>query len=303
MTTAAGPLPAAVINAVRVRDRGRLRRACERAAAAAGWQPPLLLTMSADDDGAVLAKAAVSQGASMVLAVGGDGTVRACAEGLAGSGVPLAIIPAGTGNLTARALHVPVRLEHALKVAFAGRTRTVDLGEVDGWVFVAMAGIGLDAAVVDAAHTVAKQVAGWPAYAFAACTQLLRRPVSFTIRLDGGEPLTRRARCVTVGNSGALPGGFHIMPDAEPDDGLLDVVVLAPAGLLGWAGVGSRVATGSDHDDSALERYQAAEVEIVAASRQPRQIDGEVIPPAVSQSARVLPGALLVRVPAGDGGH
>jgi diacylglycerol kinase family enzyme len=287
------------MNGARVQDQGRLRRACALAAAAAGWQPPLMLTTSAEDTGTGQTRAAVEAGSALVVAVGGDGTVRACAEALAGGSVPLAIVPAGSANLTARALGIPSRLEPALAVAFGGRNRAIDLGSADGAVFVAMAGIGLDAAVVGAAHGLAKRLAGWPAYAVAATGQLLRRPVTFTIQIDGDKPLTRRARCVTVGNSGALPGGFAIMPDARPDDGRLDVVVLAPAGVLGWADVGYRVARGSRRDDTQLERYQASTVEITAEGPGlPRQLDGEIVERSGSLSVRVLPGALLVRVPA-----
>lgn len=298
LTGGAGRLPAIVMNGARVRDPARLRRACALAAAAAGWQPPLLLPTSAADSGAGQARAALEAGADLVVAVGGDGTVRACAEVLASGSVPLAIVPAGSANLTARALGIPGRLEQALEVAFGGRNRAIDVGSADGTVFVAMAGIGLDAAVVGAAHGLAKRLAGWPVYAVAATGQLLRRSVTFTIRIDDGEPLTRRARCVTVGNSGALPGGFAIMPDARPDDGRLDVVVLAPAGLLGWVDVGYRVAIGSRRDDDQLERHQARTVQITAEGPGlPYQLDGEIVETSSSLSVRVLPRALLVRVP------
>lgn len=302
----AGALPAVVVNGARVRDAAGLRAACQGAAAAAGWQPPLLLPTTPDDPGTGQASQAVEAGAALVIAVGGDGTVRACAQALAGSGVPLAVVPAGSANLTAHALGLPRRVGSALAVAFGGRDRRIDLGSADGAVFVAMAGLGLDAAVVGRARGVTKRLTGWPAYAAAAPGQLLRRAVTFAIRLDGGPPLTRHARCVTVGNSGALPGGFAIMPDASLDDGRLDVVVLAPSGLLGWADVGRRVAAGSRRDDRQLERYQASTVEIHAEDAcgpggrgLPRQLDGELIEPSDGLSVRVLPGALLVRVPPG----
>jgi diacylglycerol kinase family enzyme len=300
MTGGADGLPAVVVNAARVRDLARLRGACQRAAAAAGWQPPLLLPTTSDDSGTGQARRAVQAGAALVVVVGGDGTVRACVQALAGTAVPLAIIPAGSANLTARALGLPGRLGPALDVAFRGQDRRIDLGSADGEVFAAMAGIGLDAAVIAGARGLAKRVLGWPAYAAAATGQLLRRSVTFTIRIDGGEPLTRLARCVTVGNSGALPGGFAIMPDARLDDGRLDVVVLAPSRLLGWADVGYRVALGSRRDDTQLERFRAETVEVRAAGPAvglPRQLDGELIEPSSVLTVRVLPAALLVRVP------
>jgi diacylglycerol kinase family enzyme len=300
MTEGGGQLPAVVVNRARVRDAARLRDACERGAAAAGWQQPLVLPTRPDDPGAGPASRAVEAGAGLVVAVGGDGTVRACAQALAGTDVPLGIVPAGSANLTARALGLPGRLAAALRVAFHGADRRIDLGSADGTVFAAMAGIGLDAAVVAGAHRLAKRLTGWPAYAVAATGQLMRRPVAFSIRIDGGEPLTRRARCVTVGNSGALPGGFAVMPDARLDDGRLDVVVLAPSGPLGWADIGCRIAVGSRRDDAQLERFRASTVEVRAVEPQfglPRQVDGELVEPSATLTARVLPGALLVKVP------
>jgi diacylglycerol kinase (ATP) len=297
-SAAGGGLAAVVVNPTRMRGVDRLRYRCAQAAAAHGWQPPRVLITSADDPGDSLTRGAVEAGAELIVCVGGDGTVAACAQALAGTSVPLAIIPAGSANLTARALGIRAGLDAALSTAFGGRNRRVDLATADGTLFVAMAGIGLDAAVVGATPDAAKRLAGWPAYAGAAAVQVLRRGSMFTVRLDGDVTLSRRARSVTVGNSGALPGGFEIMPDARLDDGLLDVVILAPTGPIGWAQVALRVAAGSRHDDSRLERLRARQVEIRADTELPRQVDGEVIAPSQSLTVAVRPGALLVRVPA-----
>jgi undecaprenyl-diphosphatase len=291
-------LPVLVVNVARVRDVRRLGPLCAQAAAASGWRPPLMFSTTSDDAGSAGARRALEVGADLVIAAGGDGTVRACAEILAGTTVPLAIVPVGSANLTANALGLPARAETALQVAFVGREREVDLAVADGITFAAMAGIGLDAAVVGATSAGLKQVAGWGAYAAAAAVQVLRPRTTFTIRLDQGERMVRRAHSVTVGNSGALPGGFVILPAARLDDGLLDVVILAPAGPLGWANVGYRVLLRSGHDDARLERYQARTVEINAASDLPRQVDGEMIAPARSLTVAVRPGVLKVRVPA-----
>jgi diacylglycerol kinase family enzyme len=285
-----------IVNVVRVHDVRRLRRACEQAAAASGWRRPLVLSTTSGDTGSAQARRALEVGADLVIVAGGDGTVRACAEVLAGTGVPLAIVPVGSANLTANALAVPARAAAALRVAFEGRERQIDLAIADGITFAAMAGIGLDAAVVRATSSVLKRVAGWAGYAAAATGQVLRPRTTFTIRLDGGDRLIRRAHSVTVGNSGALPGGFVIMPAARLDDGLLDVVILAPADPIGWANVGYRVLTRSDCDDARMERYQARAVEISAEADLPRQVDGEMIRPARSLTVAVRPGVLTVRV-------
>jgi diacylglycerol kinase family enzyme len=292
-------LAALVVNGARVRDTWRLRRLAAQAAASHGWPAPLLLTTTATDPGSGAARRALDVGATMIFAVGGDGTVRACAQVLAGTGVPLAIVPAGSANLTAHALSIPGRPEAAVEVGFTGRDRRIDLASADGITFAAMAGIGLDAAVVGATLDSVKRLAGWPAYAAAATGQLLRPAATFTVRLDDGRPMVSRARSVAVGNSGTLPGGFPIMPDARIDDGLLDVAVLAPSGPAGWVSVGYRVVSRSRHDDAQLARYRASRVEVAANVALPRQVDGEVIAAGDSLTVAVLPGALVVRVPSG----
>jgi diacylglycerol kinase family enzyme len=303
----AGPLAAFIVNGTRAGRVAGLRARFTAAAAASGWRTPLILLTTPQDSGTGAAEQAVEAGASVVFAVGGDGTVRACAQALAGTGVPLAIVPAGSANLTARALGVPRDPGSALAAGFHGADCQVDLASVDlsgagpagtdAMICASMAGIGVDAAVVGATSERLKRRAGWPAYAAASAGHLLGASAEFAIRLDGGSPAVRRARSVVVGNTGRLPGGFPILPDARPDDGILDVGILAPAGLAGWLSVGYRAMLGSRRDDSQLERHRARTVEIRAAAPQPRQVDGEVIAPGTTLSVSVLPGALRVRIP------
>ena len=141
--------------------------------------------------------------------------------------------------------------------------------------FTAMAGMGLDAAVV--AGTKLKHQFGWLAYAMSGAAHLALPPARFTIRLDGGPPIEREARSVVVGNSGLLPGGFSLLPDARLDDGMLDVGVLAPHGPFGWTRLATRVLTNSHHQDRMLERFQARKVEITAGAPLPREVDGELV--------------------------
>ncbi|HTX28491.1 MAG TPA: diacylglycerol kinase family protein [Streptosporangiaceae bacterium] len=313
-----------VINRALVRDPRRFGRRCRAAARAFGWEPVLAET-SPGESGLRLARQAVADGAGLVFAAGGDGTVRACAQALAGTGIPLAIVPLGTANLTARALGLPTRADRAIEAGFRGRDRRIDLALADvggadegsadgggtgessaaakgtnqdsagGIMFAAMAGIGLDAAVVSAAHAQDKRRLGWVAYAASGLTHLWLPAREFTVRLDGGEPLARRARCVVVGNAGLLPGGFVLLPEARCDDGWLDVGILAPSGVLGWPRVAGLVLTHSRRQDGQLERFRARRVEISAAIDLPRQVDGEVIAPGRSLDVSVRPGALTVR--------
>ena len=291
------PTVAMIINRTRVRDLPRFRRQCCLAARAAGWEPVFAET-SPRDHGLGLARDALTAGARLVVAAGGDGTVRACAHALAGTGVPLAIVPRGTANLAARALGIPSRLDAALATGFSGRDRRVDLAEAEGMLFAAMAGIGLDAAVVAGTPDLLKRRFGWLAYAAGGVTRLAGQHRMFSVRLDGGPPLARWARSVVVGNAGLLPGGFALLPDARLDDGLLDVGILAPAGLSGWGRVAGRVVTGSRLDDRNLERHRARRIEIEADAALPREVDGEVISAGRTMTITLRPGALLVRVPA-----
>ena len=154
------PTAAFVVNRKRIRHVPHLHRRSVATAAACGWEMELLETRSADA-GHGVTREAVAAGAQLVFAVGGDGTVRACAQALAGSQVPLAIVPRGTANLVATALGIPSSLGAALAVGFGQHERRIDLAVADGITFAAMAGIGLDAAVVGATAAGLKGAAGW----------------------------------------------------------------------------------------------------------------------------------------------
>lgn len=292
-----------IINGSLARARGHFLPLCRAAARRGNWAAEFVVTDKAQA-GVDAAREAAARGADLVIAVGGDGTVRGCAEGLSGSPVPLGIVPLGTANLLARTLGIPSHSGAALDIALAAGTarraastdRRIDLATADGSPFTAMAGIGLDAAVV--AATRMKHRLGWLAYAVSGAAHLAASPTAFTIRVDGGVPFEREAQSVVVGNSGLLPGGFALLPDARLDDGLLDVGILAPHGLFGWPRVAARVLAGSHVDDRHLERVQAREIEIAAHGVLPREVDGEVVTPGSTLSVRVRPAALTVRVPA-----
>ncbi len=291
-----------VINRGLVRDRRTLMRRCQAAAEAAGLKATFAETGTAQE-GLRAVREAVAAGARLVFAAGGDGTVRTCAQALDGTGVPLAIVPLGTANLVARALGVPGRVGPALHAGFRGRDRLIDLAQVEdldaggGTVFVAMAGIGLDAAVVGAAPRGGKRLFGWVAYLAAGVKHLGWTEREFAVRLDHQSVVCRRARCVVVGNVGLLPGGFRLLPEAGVDDGWLDVGILAPSGRLGWVGVAGRVLMRHRGEHRSLERFRARHVEISAAEELPRQIDGEVVLPGRTLTVSIRAGALRVRQP------
>ena len=205
---------AVVVNPTKHPDGERFRAEVCEAMAAQGWSEPLWLETTPEDTGRGQAEAAVAQHVDVVLASGGDGTVTACAEGVAGSGVPLAVLPAGTGNLLARNLGLPLARDQALAVALGGQDRRLDVGSANGRPFVAMAGIGFDAMLLDSTAEPLKKKLGWVAYALSALRHLRARPVRATLRADGGTGAAppgqrhhRRQRGRAAGRGGPAAGG------------------------------------------------------------------------------------------------
>jgi YegS/Rv2252/BmrU family lipid kinase len=292
------PAVSFVVNGSLAGVSGRFVPLCREVAARNDWTAEFHITDKAEA-GVAVARGSALDGADLVVAVGGDGTVRGCAEGLASTGVPLGIVPHGTANLLARTLGIPGHPQPALDIALCTAARgtdwRIDLAVADRAPFTAMAGMGLDAAVV--AGTKLKHQLGWLAYAMSGAAHLTIPPTRFTIKLDDGQPIERTARSVVVGNSGLLPGGFNLLPDARLDDGVLDVAVLAPHGPLGWPRLATRVLTRSHHQDRMLERFRARKVEITADAPLPREVDGELVAAGHSLTVTVEPGALTVRMP------
>jgi len=297
------PLPAVVANPLRVEPgaRARITAVCT----SLGWAEPLWLETTAEDPGTGQARRAVEQGADVVLACGGDGTVRSVAQALAGTGVALGLVPMGTGNLLARSVGVPTDLTSATRVALTGDDRTIDVGHVrvDGSdeerVFLVMAGTGLDAAIMQNTDEALKARVGRLAYVITGFRAMFGPQTRVTLSVDDGPPLRRRSRTVVVGNIGTLLAGIVLMPDAAFDDGKLDIVNVAPKGLAGWIAVLLRVITRRRHGHPRIEHWQAREVVITTEAPQAAQIDGDPIGEVTELRMRIEPGVLVVRVPAG----
>ncbi|WP_392667621.1 diacylglycerol kinase family protein [Streptomyces sp. LN785] len=314
-----GSLPGAVTVIVnptvtRAHDREDLRRILERH----GHREPEFVETTADDPGAGQASRAIGEGARMIVACGGDGTVRAVADALAGSGVPLAVVPCGTGNLLARNLGLPLTPTDALDVALRGSPHRIDLACIEGddfpgTHFTAMAGAGLDAAIMEKTAERAKSALGWPAYALAGLSTLTTPSVRLTVRLDGAPALRRTARMVLVGNVGTVQGGATLLPAARPDDGVLDLMILDPHGPSGWLQALGTVLRGrkrmprpsvhtvdTDGGNLPVEYFTFRRAELTFDTTQPREMDGDPVSPGNRITATVAPGALTVMLPAGE---
>ncbi len=269
------------------------------------WTDTLWLETTAEDPGSAMTAQAREAAVDLVLAAGGDGTVRMVASGLADSGIPLGVVPAGTGNLLARNLGLPLDQPAALEVALAGHTRTLDLVEVSAdegepTHFAVLAGVGVDAMIMDEVNPELKKKVGSVAYFIAAGKALGRLPVDLEIILDERRTYRRRAMICAVGNVGELPGNISLIPDARPDDGQLDVYVASPHRFTHWIRVLVRLITLRRRSDDRVDQWRASRVELRLRGRDSYQLDGDVVGECRKLVAEIRPGALVVCVPVAE---
>ncbi|WP_458115608.1 diacylglycerol/lipid kinase family protein [Arthrobacter sp. D2-10] len=271
-----------------------------------GWQEPLFLETTADDPGHGQAREALKADVDVVIAAGGDGTVRCVAEELAGTETALGLLPLGTGNLLARNLDIDVDDPRgAVEAALGGTERLIDVVYVnvdraqDAHVFLVMAGLGFDAAIMADTRDDLKDKVGWLAYVDAGIRNLPGKPSRVRITLDGRRRINGRLRSVMGGNCGKIMGGLEIFPGAKLDDGLLDVMTIAPSGAFGWFAVlGKLLARGKGKDPS-LEYYQCKTAEIEVDSPLEIELDGDHLGKGRHMALRVEPSSLKLRMPYG----
>ncbi|MBT8199165.1 MAG: YegS/Rv2252/BmrU family lipid kinase, partial [Acidimicrobiia bacterium] len=247
-------------------------------------------------------------GADLVLAMGGDGTVRAVLEGLLSTGVPLGVIPSGTGNLLAGNLSLPLAVEEALKVALSGHKRSLDVGVVNDEAFAIMAGIGFDARVMRDTDRESKQKLGMLAYVAEGMRHLGDRPFDVSVEVDGDSWYRGEAAMVLVGNMGSINNAIEIFPDACVDDGRLNVMVVRADGAAGWlrAGLDIVLRRGGDrrlHDEAKTSPTlvtSGREITVTTSAPIPYELDGEERAATTRFAFSIRPGALDVIVPQAD---
>lgn len=317
-----------------------LRDAAVRACAERYLPEPLWFDTTVEDPGVGQTRRALDAGAQVVVAVGGDGTVRAVAEGLIGTDAALGLLPQGTGNLLARNLDLPLgNVDELLRIALTGRERPIDVGwltverdesDVDDAVadadprtvepastapgaeqearrhlFLVIAGLGFDAAMVADTDEELKARVGWIAYFVAGVRHLHAGRMRLELSLDGAAWQRLRLRSVLIGNCGRLPGGITLLPDAEIDDGWLDIGTIdTRGGVVGWGQLFGEVTmqrfgvrTELPNKIGRIDHSRARTVAIRSREPQQLQVDGDTIGPAFEVSATVERHALRVRVP------
>jgi diacylglycerol kinase (ATP) len=273
-----------------------------RMVAAGGAPAPRWYETTAADPGPGQARRALADGAGMVVAWGGDGTVLGVIEGMAGTQVPLGILPGGTGNLLARNLGVPLELDAAIATAYSGANRTIDLLDVDlgggeHRLSAVMCGTGWDAAMMAAPESLKRRF-GWGAYAAVGAVEIRQRPMQIRISVDDAPPVSLTGRTVLVANVGMLVAGLDLIPEAVPDDGLLDVMVIDPSTPFDWVRTTTGVVRGAESaSDPSRTHLRGRRVRVHTGHVRRRQVDGDLVSNGSGLDVQVLPGALTVRVP------
>lgn len=312
---------AVICNPVKI-NTARLRAAVDKATAEAGWQPASWFETTPDDPGQAVTAAAMALAPTVLIVAGGDGTVRAVVEQLAGSDLPVAIVAAGTGNLLARNLGLPVSdLEASVRAAFTENARRIDVaqarlkredGTVDAHAFLVMAGLGLDARMASGTNARLKKHLGWLAYSDPITRSIMSgRRFTLHYALDGGPRRSTRAHTVIVGNCGTLTANILLIPGARPDDGVLDTVAFRPQGIRGWIQIGirltfarflhrtraGRLVQRGLPEGRALRFEQARRLDVRFNEPQEVELDGDGFGTITAASITVMPRALTLRTP------
>ncbi|RIV41505.1 diacylglycerol/lipid kinase family protein [Micromonospora radicis] len=243
---------------------------------------------------------ALDRGADLVFVWGGDGMVQRCADVLAGSGTPMAILPAGTANLFAGNLGIPEDLPAAVRIGLHGPRRRLDLGRLNGEHFAVLAGAGFDGELIRAADRELKGRLGRLAYVWTGLRHVRGELTRTRIRVDGDTWFEGEASCVLFGNVGTITGGIPAFDDARLDDGALEIGVSTASGAVDWARTLGRMAAGRSADSPFVRITRGRRIKVRFAEAKTYELDGGARGRTRRLKVRSVPAALTVCHPAAD---
>jgi YegS/Rv2252/BmrU family lipid kinase len=270
-----------------------LRRTLERAGVAdpAWYEVPKSRKAPAE------VQRALEAGVDLLFVWGGDGIVQRCIDTVAGSSVALAIVPAGTSNLLARNLGIPMDIGEAVAVGLHGARRRLDVGRFNKERFAVMAGVGIDAAMIRDADGILKERLGRAAYVWTGLKNLRVEPVGAEITVDGVHWFSGESTCVLIGNVGGLFGGIEVFSDASPDDGLLEVGVVTADGVGQWARTVAKTVVSTAEMSPFVQVAKARSVKIKLDRKVLYELDGGDRTKTKSFKVKVEPAAITICVP------
>ena len=250
----------------------------------------------------VLARTAVDEGARLVVAVGGDGTVNEVARGLLNSTTALGVIPTGSGNAIARTLGIPQKAPAACRFLLTDpgpQPRTIDAGVIDGHCFLATAGFGVAALTCSlyAGHGEGAGRGLWPYLRALLKASRQFRADEITVTVDGAAPIHLTSALVTIANGGQFGYGAIIAPAARVDDGELDLQIVDTRSSIRLLWDCRRLFTGNVNEIPSLHGWRGRSICVERRQPGPIQADGEVFEAGPRLEINVLPHALQVMAP------
>ena len=250
-----------------------------------------------------LAQAAKDSPGSLLVVIGGDGTVNEVANGVAGTEAELAVLPCGTGQDFGRTHGLPARFDDAVQVALSGETRTIDLGRVElesgtSRFFANVGSAGMSGAVARRANSMTKAFGGRATFFYALTREFLAwQNTRVVVELEDGVRREGPMHDVIVANGNWHGGGMKLAPDARQDDGVFDVVLIGDVTKLDFLTTSPKLYSGRYLSHPRVELLRSSSVAISAAEPLPLEVDGEPIG-ATPARFEVVPSALRLRVPA-----
>jgi diacylglycerol kinase (ATP) len=262
-----------------------------------GYPDPLWYEAPKSRDAPRLARKALAEGAELLFVWGGDGTVQRCVDALAGKEIDLAILPAGTANLFAHNLGIPIDLTGAVDIGLKGDRRRLDVGVLNGERFAVMAGVGYDAIMMRDADDKLKGHFGRLAYVWTGVRATHMKARKVRIDVDGKKWFKGKVTCVLLGQMGTLAGGIVAFPDARADDGLLEVAAVTAENALEWTRVLSRLVVDDVKHSPLTHVTRGRSIDIRLDTPTPYEVDGGARKAKKRLRARCEPGAITVCVP------
>jgi diacylglycerol kinase family enzyme len=273
--------------------------------------------------GLATTKAAINSGANHIIVAGGDGTVRACVQAVfeEEAQVTLGLVPIGTGNILARNLKLPItNLDKCIRRAVTGDGYEIDLGvakaidlhgDLIKLYFTGIAGIGMDARIMQRTQPELKKRVGWIAYIEGGFRSLPLKFEKFEVLVDDLTLKSLKSYSILIGNAGWLPGQISMMPDARLDDGKLDVAAIGPRKIWNWVDFFARVtwqnkvvrplALGRKWMDQTanlktIENLGGSRIRVKPHHPSPLQLDGDVIGEVLEVDFSLQHKALRIRL-------
>ena len=265
---------------------------------AKGFPDPLWFEMAKSKQAGKCAAQAMSQGADLIFVWGGDGTVQQVIDAVADSKTAIAILPAGTANLLATNLLVPIDLKEAVEVGLTGERRALDTGTINGEHFAVMAGAGFDALMIRDADGGLKDRIGRAAYVWTAARSMKARPMRATVEVDGRRFFKGKVSCILVGNVSKVLGGIEAFTGSRPDDGILELGVVTAKSRVQWARALGQVAFGQSENSPFVQTTRGTSFKIDFAGKFGYEVDGGVRLATKHLRVKVHPGSVTVCVPA-----